>query len=143
MAIVGPGTVAAVETVRTVGGVVCGALVAAAGAVILGEYEFSGALPFVAGLLFGYVVAEVVASVGKVRTWLAAVVTAALSFGGIVWAGWIDSSEGLEPMKALVWVSAALAAAVALVRVAPIGRARPGAPAAVAPEEAGVRADER
>lgn len=123
----------AVETVRAVGGVVCGALVAAVGAVILGEYEFTGALPFVAGVLFGFVVGEVVASVGRVRTWPAAVVSAVLAFGGIVWAGWIDSSEGLEPMRRLVWVAAVLAAAVALLRVAPLGRARGGS----------VRADER
>jgi len=98
--------------------------VAALGALILGEYEFSGALPFVAGVLFGLVVGEVVVTVGRRRTWPSAAVTAAVAFGGIAWAGWIDSSEGLEPVKGLVWVAATLAALAALARVAPPRRAR-------------------
>jgi len=114
-----------VELVRAVVGVVCGAVVAALGALILGEYEFTGALPSVAGVLFGLVVGEVVVSVGRARTWPAAAVSAALSFAGIAWAGWIDSSHGLEPVKGLVWVAAPLAALAALVRVAPLrGRGR-------------------
>lgn len=97
-------------------GVVCGAAVAAIGALILGEYEFTGSLPFVAGVLFGLVVGEVVVSVGQARSVVVAVLAAALSFAGIAWAGWIDSSEGVEPVKGLVWVAAALAALTAAVR---------------------------
>lgn len=123
----------AVEVLRAVAGVVCGAVVAALGAVILGEYEFTGALPFVAGVLFGLVVGEVVVGVGKLRGWPSAVAAAALGFGGIAWAGWIDAGRGLEPMKGLVWVGAALAALVALVRVSPLG----------AGSDRGLRADER
>jgi hypothetical protein len=106
-----------VVTVRAALGVLCGAGAAALGALILGEYEFTGTLPFVAGPLFGLVIGEVVVGVGRVRTIPIAVVAAALASGGIAWAGWIDSSEGVEPVKGLVWVAAALAAAVALARV--------------------------
>jgi len=51
-----------------------------------------------------------------------AAVTAALAFGGIAWAGWIDSSEGVEPVKGLVWVAAVLAAVAAALRTAGLRR---------------------
>jgi hypothetical protein len=115
----------AVTTLRAVAGIVCGVAAAALGALILGEYEFRGTLPFVAGPLFGLVIGEVVVSIGRVRTVVAGAIASAAAFGGIVWAGWIDSSEGVEPVKALVWVAAPLAAATALVRIAGLpGRAR-------------------
>jgi hypothetical protein len=50
---------------------------------------------------------------------------AVAAFGGIAWAGWIDSSEGVEPVKALVWVAAVLAAAAALLRIAGLRRRAP------------------
>jgi hypothetical protein len=106
-----------VTTLRAVAGIVCGVAAAALGALILGEYEFRGTLPFVAGPLFGLVIGEVVVSIGRVRTVVAGAIASAAAFGGIVWAGWIDSSEGVEPVKALVWVAAPLAAATALVRI--------------------------
>lgn len=98
-------------------GVVCGGLVAAFGAVVLGEYEFTGLLPYVAGPLFGLAVGEVVVAVGTSRASPVAVASSLLSFAGVVWAGWIDSSEGVEPFKTLVWVAAALAAIVAFLRI--------------------------
>lgn len=103
---------------RTALGLLVAAAVAALGALILGEYEFTGALPYVAGPLFGLVIGEVVVGVGRSRAVVVALVAAALSAAGIAWAGWIDSTEGLEPVKAAVWVAAALAAVVALLRVA-------------------------
>jgi hypothetical protein len=106
-------------------GVVCGAAAAALGALILGEYEFTGNLPFVAGPLFGLVIGEIVVGVGATRSLLAGLAAGALAFAGIAWAGWIDSSEGLEPVKGLVWVAAALAAAVALVRTVGLRRPSP------------------
>lgn len=98
-------------------GVVCGVTAAALGALILGEYEFTGSLPFVAGPLFGLVVGEIVVGVGRARSLAVAALAAAASFAGIAWAGWIDSSEGVEPVKGLVWVAATLAATAALVRI--------------------------
>lgn len=109
---------------RAVLGVVCGAGAAALGALVLGEYEFTGSLPFVAGPLFGLVVGEVVVGVGRARSMFITLAAAALSFGGIAWAGWIDSSEGVEPVKGLVWVAAGLAAATAVGRTVDLGRLR-------------------
>ncbi|MGI8873061.1 MAG: hypothetical protein ACR2KP_01785 [Egibacteraceae bacterium] len=97
-------------------GILCAAAVSALGALILGEYEFTGALPFVAGGLFGLVIGEVVVGVGRTRAVAVGVIAAVFAFGGIAWAGWIDSSQGVEPVKTLVWVSAALAALAALLR---------------------------
>jgi len=105
-------------------GVLCAAGVAALGALILGEYEFTGTLPFVAGPLFGLAIGEVVTGVGRVRSLPVALVAAALGFAGIAWAGWIDSSEGVEPIKGLVWASAGLAALVAGVRTTGLRSAR-------------------
>ncbi len=90
---------------------------AAFGAVVLGEYEFTGLLPYVAGPLFGLAVGEVVIAVGASRASAVAVLSSLLAFAGIVWAGWIDSSEGVEPFKTLVWVAAALGAIVAFARI--------------------------
>lgn len=112
------------STLRAAFGLLCGAATAALGALILGEYEFTGSLPFVAGPLFGLVVGEVVVGVGRSRAWAAAAGAGALSFGGVAWAGWIDSSEGVEPVKGLVWVAASLALLVAGLRTA--GLRRPG-----------------
>lgn len=103
-------------------GVLCAAAVAALGALILGEYEFTGSLPFVAGPLLGLAIGELVVGVGRSRSVPVALAAAAVSFGGIAWAGWIDSSEGVEPVKGLVWVSAGLAAAVAGLRTAGLRR---------------------
>lgn len=103
-------------------GLLCAAAAAALGALILGEYEFSGTLPFVAGPLFGLVIGEVVVGVGRTRAVVAGLLAAALAFGGIAWAGWIDSTQGVEPVKGLVWVAAGLAAAAALLRTTGLRR---------------------
>lgn len=105
--------------------VVCGAVTAAVGALILGEYEFTGSLPFVAGPLFGLAVGEVVAGVGRNRSVVMGALTGALAFGGIAWAGWIDANEGIEPIKGLVWVAAGLAAVVATLRTTGLRRGQP------------------
>lgn len=102
---------------RTVLGLVVGALVAVLGALILGEYEFDGALPWVAGPLFGLAIGEAVVAVGAARAQAVAAVTGLLGFSGIVWAGWIDSVEGVEPFKTDVWAAAALAALLGFARV--------------------------
>ena len=111
-------------TWRALSALLLGAAVAALGALILGEYEFEGTLPWVAGPLFGLVIGEVVVGVGRSRHLAVAAATAVLAFAGIAWAGWIDSTEGVEPVKALAWVSAVLAAATGFVRVAGLARLR-------------------
>ena len=103
-------------------GIVCGALAAVLGALILGEYEFTGTLPYVAGPLFGLVLGEVVVSVGRTHAPVAAVLTALFGFGALVWAGWISSGEGLHTIETLVWVAAVLAAICGYLRIAGLKR---------------------
>ena len=93
-----------------------GAAVSALGALILGEYEFTGWFPYVAGVLFGLVVAETVVGVGHWRGPVPAVAAATLSAAGLAWAAWIDSGEGLEPWPSLAWVAMALGAGAAALR---------------------------
>ncbi len=102
--------------------VAAGAAVSGFGALIVGEYEFEGILPLLAGVVLGLLVSEAVALGGQWRGWVPAVVSAVLAAAGILWGGWIDSGEGLEAYPALAWAGAATAAAVAVVRTRP----RPG-----------------
>jgi len=73
------------------------ALACAVGALILGEYEFSGATPVGAGVLFGLVISEIVIEVGAIRAPIIAVLTAAMVAGALAWAAWVSSGEGLRP----------------------------------------------
>jgi hypothetical protein len=111
-------------TWRALLGLGLGAATAVLGALILGEYEFTGSLPWVAGPLFGLVIGEVVVGVGRSRHVAVAALAGVFSFAGIAWAGWIDSTEGLEPVKRLAWVSAGLAGVVAFFRTAGLPRRR-------------------
>lgn len=105
--------------VRRILPVAAGAAVAAFGALIVGEYEFDGLLPLLAGLVLGLLVSEAVALGGQWRGWVPAAVSALLAAAGILWGGWIDSGEGLEAYPALAWAGAAIAAVVAVVRARP------------------------
>ena len=101
---------------------VAGAAVAALGALILGEYEFVGWFPWVAGVLFGLVVAEAVVTTGDWRGPVPGGASAVLAAAGLAGAAWITSGEGLEPWPATAWLAMALAAAAALL----LGGGRPG-----------------
>lgn len=100
-------------------GVSAGAFTSYVAAVVLGEYEFTGATPFLAGAVVGFLVAEVVLTVGRSRVWPVAVATAAVGAGGILWGAWIATASGLAPYPALAWPAAALSGAVAGVRLRP------------------------
>lgn len=102
------------------------AAVAAAGALILGEYDFSGATPYLAGLLFGLVVAEAALTVARGGTRPMAVAAALETAGGLLWAAWIFSGRGVAPFPASGFAAAAIGAVVTLVWVAmPSRRRRP------------------
>ena len=109
---------------RALLGCLLGAVAASLGAQILGEYELRGTLPFVAGPLVGLVVAEVVVAAGGRRGALMASVSASLASLGLLWAGWIDSDEGVEPLPDLVWVAIGLGALTAAWRASEPGRRR-------------------
>lgn len=99
--------------------VLAGAAVAAFGALIVGEYDFSGAVPLIAGLVLGLVVSEAVALGGQWRGWLPAALAGALAGAGMLWGGWISSGQGIGPYPVLAWVGAGAAVIVAVLRVRP------------------------
>ena len=113
--------------------VIAGAAVAAFGGLILGEYPFTGLTPYAAGLLFALVVAEVVISVGGQTGVLPALAAAICTAGGLGWAIWISSGEGLAPIPGGAWVALVIGVVVALLRggiragVSPGSRSRPSA----------------
>ena len=104
------------ELLRAGIGALLGALTATLGAFLLGEYQFNDALPVVAGALFGLVVAEVVVEVGRRRTLAVAAIAGVESAAGLVWAGWISSGTGLEPIASGAWLAAAIGFAAAFAR---------------------------
>ena len=87
------------------------------GALVLGEYQFEGLMPFGAGLLFGLVVGELVVSIAHSRSVVVAVVSGGLVAGGLGWAAWISSGEGLRPFPKMGWVAMVLGAASTIGRV--------------------------
>jgi hypothetical protein len=88
-----------------------GAVVASAlGALILGEYELTGTTPFVAGVLFGLVIAELVLTLAKPRPTRLPLGAAVLASGlGMIWAAWISSGRDWSYVPNAAWVGAALA----------------------------------
>jgi len=112
-----------------------GALAASAfGALILGEYPMVGTTPFVAGVLFGLVVAELVLTVAKPRP-VPAVAAAAVvgPAAGMVWAAWISSGDDWHYVPHLAWAGVVLAAAASAFWLRSGRRKRPDGPTASAP----------
>lgn len=111
-------------------GAVVGAVAAALGGWILGEYPFTGLTPFIAGVLFGLVVAEVIVSVSRRHDAVTAAVAALWALGGLGLSVWISTGEGLDPIPIGGWTAMAIGAVVALWRggFRPIGRRAPSSP---------------
>jgi membrane associated rhomboid family serine protease len=112
-------TLRQVGVARLLLAVLVAGLAAAFGALLLGEYPFSGATPWVAGVLFGYVVAEIVVSVGRRRGILLGLLAAVFAAAALLWAGWISAGDGKQPYPAMAWAAAAVAVVVALLRAGP------------------------
>jgi hypothetical protein len=113
--------VSLVVTIRVLVSMTVGALVAALGALFLGEYEFDEALPIAAGVLLGLVVAEIVVSLGRHRSWTMAGILAVLVGVAVLLAGHLDAGD-VEPIKTGAYISAALGAGAAALRTAPWSR---------------------
>lgn len=99
------------------------ALVAAAvsclvGALILGEYEFEGLMPFGAGLLFGLVISEMVIEIGRRRNVVVGIVCAAMVAAALARAAYESSGEGLRPFPAGGWIAIVLGSLVCGLRTA-------------------------
>ncbi|HUQ62806.1 MAG TPA: hypothetical protein VM121_03525 [Acidimicrobiales bacterium] len=93
--------------------VVAGAAVAAAGALLLGEYNFDGAPIFAGAALLGLFVAEAVIAVGTRRGLLPAVASIVLAGAGLVWAAWISSGRDLAQLPTEGWAAVAVGAVAA------------------------------
>jgi hypothetical protein len=86
------------------------------GALILGEYQLGGTTPYVAGVLFGLVVGELVLAIAKPRVSPAAKAAAVLAPGlGMVWAAWISAGRDWHYVPGGAWAGAVLAPAAAAV----------------------------
>ncbi|HUP85909.1 MAG TPA: hypothetical protein VM143_09605 [Acidimicrobiales bacterium] len=98
--------------------------VAAVGAVVLGEYELAGARPFLAGLLFGVTVAEIMATIarssGDEPHFLAA--AALVAEAGLVWATWISTGHDLRSATATAWGGVVVGAVAAPLWLRSAGR---------------------
>ena len=101
-------------------GLVAGAATCALGALILGEYEFSGVTPVGAGILFGLVISEIVLEIGGTRHPVIGVLTAAMVAGALAWAGYVSSGSGLRPFPNGAWVAMAFGAVSAGIRASGI-----------------------
>lgn len=121
------GTVGAAPTPRRLLiAIVVGAAVAGLGGLILGEYPFTGVMPYIAGILFALVVAEVMLSIGRQPGAATAAAAAVCSAGGLGWAVWISSGRGVAPVPIGGWVAIVIGAAVGLARGGIRTAARPG-----------------
>jgi hypothetical protein len=95
---------------------VAGVAVAAVGGLIVGEYPFHGWTPYIAGVLFGLVVAEVVVTLAGAETVWSGVVCALCTAGGLAYAVWDDAGYGVRPIGIAAWVGVAIGAVVAGLR---------------------------
>jgi hypothetical protein len=101
---------------RLVLAVLAAAAVAALGGIVLGEYPFTGAMPYVSGVFFALVVSEVAVGIGRRRGVLVALTAAVCSGGGLGWAVWISSGRGVVPIPLGGWLAIVLGVTVALGR---------------------------
>jgi ABC-type cobalamin transport system permease subunit len=98
---------------RPLAGVVSGAAVAAAGALLLGEYNFSGWPIFAGCVLLGLFVSEAVASAGGRRGLGAGLTSAVLAAAGLTWSAWISSGRDLSQLPSDGWIAVGLGALAA------------------------------
>ena len=94
---------------------VAGAAASALAALILGEYEMTGWTPYLCGVAFGLVVAEVVTSIGRRSGLAIAIACAATAGGGMVWAAWISSGRDWSYVPGTAWAGVGLAVVAAVV----------------------------
>ena len=102
---------------RRIFAVLAAAAVAAAGAVVLGEYAFGGVAVVLAGLLLGLFVAEAAGTVAREPSRALAAAVGAITALGLVWAAWIGSGHRLGAIGGGGWVAATIGGMAATLRV--------------------------
>ena len=117
---------AAPSPTRLIVAIALGAALSAFGALLLGEYPFTGVMPYISGALFALVVAEVIVSVSRRSSRATAVAAAVCTAGGLAWGVWISVGEGKAPIPIGGWVAVVVGAAMALIRGGIRAGGRPG-----------------
>ena len=102
--------------------VLAAAVVAVAAAVVLGEYELVGGRALAAGVVFGIVVGEVLATLLKRADPYLLGAAALVAEAGLVWAVWISTGRDLGEASSTAWVAVALGAAAAPLWLRTAGR---------------------
>lgn len=103
-------------------GVIAGVVVAAVGALILGEYPLDGALAYLAAALFGIAVAEAIITPAKTNAPAVVVVGALLTAVGFMWAAWIEAGRDWSFVAANSWVAAVAGGAATAFWIRTFGR---------------------
>ena len=111
-------------SVRQPFAVIAGALVASLGALVLGEYDPTGATPYIAGVLFGVAVAEAIVAVARRSTTALMVVAAMETALGLTWAAWIAAAHHWEWVPGSEWLSIGVGAVAAVAWIRTSGRSR-------------------
>lgn len=106
-------------------------------AVILGEYELSGARPLYAGVIFGLAVGEVLATLLRRADRYLLGAAALLAQAGLVWATWISTGRDLGAASATAWIGIVLGAAAAPLWLTSAGRRGARTPDEPAPAPGG------
>ena len=100
-----------------------GLAVAAVAGAVLGEYDFDGWAIVGSGVLTGLFVGEAVVTVARKGSIVLAVVTALLSAGALVWAGWTTTGHRLGTIGWKGWAAVALAGVAGGIRARPTAAA--------------------
>jgi ABC-type cobalamin transport system permease subunit len=111
-------------------GVMVAISTAALGALILGEYELTGIVPYAAAAVFGVVVAEVLVSLARRHDPAAAIAAAGVTALGLVWAAWIQSGRDWAFVPGSTWASVVVGALLSGAWVRSSGRRAPRSPSA-------------
>src|SRR3954447_21712738 len=88
--------------------VIAGVVAAAAGALIAGEYAFTGAVPYIVGMLLGLAIAEIVVAIARRPTVVLGTASAVVAAGGVAYAAWDDAGYGIRPIAANAWAGVAV-----------------------------------
>jgi ABC-type cobalamin transport system permease subunit len=120
---------------RLVLGLAAAAGVGALGAVVLGEYTFSGVSVLGSGVLLGLFVAEAAVAVSRRRGVALGLASGAVAGTAMTWAAWISTGRDLSFLEPEGWAAVALAALAAGIRGWWPRRARDSSPREPAPAE--------
>jgi len=99
---------------RRVLAIIAGAATASLGALILGEYPFTGATPYVAALLFGLAVTEVVLAIDRFPRPVTVASAPVLTLAGMIWSVWISTNHLRSPIPSGGWLAPVLGAAASV-----------------------------